>query len=82
MTPGGEEVRKAAICGGLVSVLVEAPEGVQATERVVTFFPPGPVETLTLRRLQEALLGHTLFPLAPALHGEGFRRQRGQQLQG
>lgn len=63
-------------------MLVEAPEGVQATERIVTFLPSSPVETLTLRWLQEALLGHPLLPLTPSLHGEGLWRQCGQQLQG
>lgn len=67
---------------GSLSDLVEAPEGVQAAERVVAFLLSAPVETLTLRWLQEALLGHPLLPLAPSLHGEGLGGQRGQQLQG
>lgn len=66
-----------------VSVLVEAPQGVQAAERVVVaaFLPSSPMQPLTLRRLQEALLGHPLLPLPASLHGEGLGRQRGQQLQ-
>lgn len=55
-----------------VSLLVEAPEGVEAAERVVAFLLSASVETLALGRLQEALLGHALFPFAPTLHGKGL----------
>lgn len=78
-TPGGR-VRKAVVCGA-ISVFVQAPQGVQATEWVVPFVLSGPVETLTLRRLQEALLGDPLLPSPSSLHGEGLRGERGQQLQ-
>lgn len=61
-----------------VLVLVEAPQGVQATERVVSFFPSRPVQTLTLGRLQEALFGDALLPFTSALHGEGLGSQGGQ----
>lgn len=64
-----------------VSLLVEAPEGVEAAERVIAFLPSASVETLALGGLQKTLLGHSLFPFAPALHGKGLRRERGQQLQ-
>lgn len=55
------------------SVLAEAPQGVQAAQRVVPVLASAPVEPLTLGRLQEVLLGHSLLPFPPSLHGEGFR---------
>lgn len=68
LTPGGSirEMQR------LILVLVEAPEGVQTTEWVMCSIPLSPVETLTLRWLQEALLGHPLLPPASSLHGEGL----------
>lgn len=66
----------------LVSVLAEAPEGVQAAEGVVAVVPPDRVETPSLSRLQEALLGHSLFPSTPSFQGESLRREGGQQVQG
>lgn len=49
-----------------VLVLVEGPQGVQAAEWVVALLGPAALETLALAHLQEALLGHALFPPAAA----------------
>lgn len=68
----------ASLC---LSVLAEAPQGVQAAEGVVFVLTSGPVETLTLGRLQEVLLGHPLLPFPPSLHGEGLGGERCQELQ-
>lgn len=64
-----------------LSMLAEAPQGVQAAEGVVFVLTSGPVETLTLSWLQEVLFGHSLLPFPTSLHGEGLGGERRQKLQ-